>query len=474
MFYTISVLFILLNAWFVIKKDSPAINLLPVFLFLLLLAIFSFDKLVYLVVFLTPVSLPLSEFVKGLSFDMFLPTEPLLFSILVVFAIKLIASRKFDRKILLHPVSLAIYMNLLWILAASMTSSMPVVSFKFLLSRIWFIASFYLIAAKLFENGKNIEKYIWLFIVSFIAVILYSTIRHLGYGLWDRVAAHFVVDPFFNDHTSYGAVLAMYIPPTIGFLLMKNRALLFRWAAAVSFLMLSLGFILSYSRAAWMSLMAGIGIWVIIVLKIRFRTVLISFSVLLGLFLAFQTQIIMMLEQNRVESSANITEHISSISNISSDASNLERINRWSCAVRMFKDRPVFGYGPGTYMFKYAPYQLKKDRTIISTNSADRGNAHSEYLGPLAETGFPGLLTFLFLIGVVVYTAINAYTRLNDNRLKTLVLSSLIGLATYYVHGFMNNFLDTDKASVPFWGFTAIIVALDIYSKKGEPFSAKT
>jgi hypothetical protein len=27
----------------------------------------------------------------------------------------------------------------------------------------------------------------------------------------------------------------------------------------------------------------------------------------------------------------------------------------------------------------------------------------------------------------------------------------------------MNNFLNTDKASVPFWGLVAIIVALDLY-----------
>jgi hypothetical protein len=27
----------------------------------------------------------------------------------------------------------------------------------------------------------------------------------------------------------------------------------------------------------------------------------------------------------------------------------------------------------------------------------------------------------------------------------------------------MNNFLDTEKLSVPFWGFIAIIVALDVY-----------
>ena len=43
-----------------------------------------------------------------------------------------------------------------------------------------------------------------------------------------------------------------------------------------------------------------------------------------------------------------------------------------------------------------------------------------------------------------------------------------MGLITYYFHGTMNNFLDTDKASVPFWGFVAILVALDLYYLPGK------
>jgi hypothetical protein len=39
----------------------------------------------------------------------------------------------------------------------------------------------------------------------------------------------------------------------------------------------------------------------------------------------------------------------------------------------------------------------------------------------------------------------------------------LLGLVTYFTHGFLNNFLDTDKLSVPVWGFIAILVALDVY-----------
>jgi O-antigen ligase len=132
----------------------------------------------------------------------------------------------------------------------------------------------------------------------------------------------------------------------------------------------------------------------------------------------------------------------------------------------MYKEKPIFGWGPGTYMFNYAPFQLTANRTIISTNSADGGNAHSEYLGPMAESGFMGLFSFLILIGVVIYTGIHTYTRATDKRLKTIVMSALLGLITYYIHGILNNFLDTDKLSVPFWGFTAIIVAVDIYTRK--------
>jgi O-antigen ligase len=134
----------------------------------------------------------------------------------------------------------------------------------------------------------------------------------------------------------------------------------------------------------------------------------------------------------------------------------------------MFEDKPVFGWGPGTYMFNYASYQLTADRTIISTNSADGGNAHSEYLGPMAESGIPGLVSVLLLIAIVCYTAVHAYSRTNDKRLKTIVMSALLGLITYYIHGTLNNFLDTDKLSVPFWGFTAIVVAIDIHSRKAS------
>jgi O-antigen ligase len=119
-------------------------------------------------------------------------------------------------------------------------------------------------------------------------------------------------------------------------------------------------------------------------------------------------------------------------------------------------------------MFKYAPFQLSRDKTIISTNMGDAGNAHSEYLGPLSESGLAGMLTFLLVVIMVVYTSVKTYSRLKDPRLKGILVSTFLGLVTYYAHGFMNNFLDTDKAAVPFWAFTGMIVWIDLNSRSAK------
>ena len=179
----------------------------------------------------------------------------------------------------------------------------------------------------------------------------------------------------------------------------------------------------------------------------------------------FWTDIKDTLEKNKQDSSANIASHISSITNISTDASNVERLNRWYCAVEMYREKPLFGWGPGTYQFQYAPFQLKKMRTIISTNFGEVGNAHSEYLGPLAEQGLPGALLFMILAITILFTGFNTYYKAKRREVRIMALAISIGFITYFLHGVLNNFLDTDKLAVPFFGFAAILASLDLYHR---------
>ncbi|MCB8998679.1 MAG: O-antigen ligase family protein [Bacteroidales bacterium] len=442
---------------------------LPLVFLVAWIAFTSLDRFIYLIVFLVPLSIPLTNIVGKIGVDLLLPTEPMLAGVMLLYFLKYLKGQRLDIRILRHPVSIAIYFNLIWIFLTSITSSMPLVSFKFLVARMWFLIAFYFIAAEIFKTKKSMRKYIWVYIIPFTFVIAWAIARHATHGLLNQMAAHAVVKPFYNDHTAYGMALGMLIPVLIGLYAILHRKITV--LQRVLFILLILVYLsatlLSYTRATWVSLIGAAGLWILVLLKIRWQYVLATIVILVSLFFTFQTEILLKLESNKTTSSGKLTEHVKSISNVKTDASNLERINRWSCAIRMFEEKPVFGWGPGTYMFQYAPFQNSWEKTSISTDFHTLGNAHSEYLGPLAEQGLPGILSILSIIGLSLWTGLRVYFRTKSRQVRILALSIILSLVTYYIHGILNNFLDTDKASALFWGFTAILVALDVkYSKR--------
>ncbi len=457
--YAISLAFIGLNAYLIVQDKYYAL-LTPVLLIFLFLYIFSLDKLILIITFLTPIAVNYKDPELGVGIS--LPSEPLMLGVLVVFILKLFYDGGFSKKIVRHPVSIFILLNLAWIAITTITSEIPLVSFKFLVARLWFVVPFYFIGILLFRDIKNIKRFNWLYAIPLLLVILYTLINHAGYG-FDKPSSNMVMKPFYNDHTAYGAVIALFIPFFTGFTLSRNYTNSQRIASLVILVILIVGIIFSYSRAAWISLAFSLLVYGIIAFRIKFTWVLTGTVVLAFLFYMFSFQLIDRLERNKQDSSTDFVEHIQSISNISSDASNLERINRWNCAIRLYHERPFWGWGPGTYQFVYAPFQRSKEKTIISTNAGDMGNAHSEYIGPLSESGVLGMLTFLAVIIAASVTGLRVYRRAESKEVKLISLVIFLGLMSYFAHGLLNNFLDTDKASVPFWGFIGILVSLDLY-----------
>jgi O-antigen ligase len=442
------------------------VPLIPAVLLFMVLAIVAVDKYLLTLVFLVPLSIPLSDLTDGLSVDMYLPTEPLLAGLLLLYILKYLMGDRVDIKVLRHPVSLAIYFHLAWMFITSLTSTDLLVSFKLLFSRMWFIAGFYLIASQLFRKEKNMHTYVWIFITSFTIVVVYTLISHAPHGFNNQMMAHMVSRPFYRDHTSYGATFGFVLPLLIPmFIFIRRGDINTRFLMILLGVLLAFATVVSYTRATWLSIIASIGIWALIKLRIRLEYLLVLAGIGVAFFFSIRTQLMVQLEQNRTTSSGELSEHVQSMSNISTDASNLERINRWSCAYRMWKDKPVFGFGPGTYQFEYGRYQRSYEKTSISTVFGNRGNAHSEYLGPLAEQGVLGLLSILLVIGTTVYTGIRVFYTAKRARIRIFGLAVLVGLVSYYFHGFLNNFLDTDKISALFWGFSAMLVAMDVYHK---------
>jgi O-antigen ligase len=461
--------FLALNVYLIVHNKYWGL-VIPLLLLLAILYTFSMQKVMLLITFLTPlaVNLKSTDFNIGIS----IPTEPLMLAVLLVFILKLLLDGGYDKRIVRHPVSVAIIINLIWIFITCFTSEIPIVSIKFMVSRLWFVVPFFFLAMLMFRDRRYIKMFHWAYVIPLMIIIFYTLFNHSLQG-FDKPSSNMVMKPFYNDHTAYGAAIAFFLPVFSGFILTRIYKRPVRVFSIIVLVVLITGIVFSYSRAAWISVSFSLAVYLIILFRIKFRWVGITVVVLVGIFYLFRYQFIEKLEKNKQDSSTDFVEHVQSISNISSDASNLERINRWASAFRLFKERPIFGWGPGTYQFVYAPFQRSKEKTIISTNYGDMGNAHSEYIGPLSESGILGMLTFTAIVLITFYTGLRVYKRARDKEIKVLSLVVLLGLTSYYVHGLMNNFLDTDKSSVPFWAFTAMIVAMDIYHSGKEEKSAE-
>lgn len=459
-FYLIVTLFVAISLYFVVEKSIYLMFALPLLLGVLLLYCFSFDTVLFLIAFLTPLSINIEGLGVGLSLS--IPVEPMLVGVLFFFLAKLLQNKKFDIGIARHPISMVIYLMFIWIIITTITSELPLVSAKYLLSRLWFVIPAYFVCAKLFKDPKNINKFVWLYIAGLTIVVIYTTINHAMRGFSGN-SAHWVMTPFYNDHTAYGAALAIYLVLSAAFIFIPNIRASRRVLIIACFSILLLGTYLSACRAAWLSLVAVIGVLTCVLLRIKFKYILTIVIALVALFFTFQHQIIDVMERNEQDSSNNLVEHIQSITNISTDASNLERLNRWSSALRLFEERPFFGWGPGTYQFVYAPFQLSANKTIITTNYGDGGNAHSEYIGALAEMGVIGSLIVILLVAVSIYKGLTTYKKAKNKESKILVLAVTLAIISYFTHGVLNNFLDTDKLAIPVWSCLAIITVIDVY-----------
>ncbi len=441
--------------------------IIPVFLLILFSVLVALDKLVYFILFFTPFSLTI-EFSDYAALT--LPTEPLLFGVMLVFIFRLLYEGGFDWKVIKHPISITIICMILWMSLTSLTSSMPLVSIKYTIARMWFVISFYFVASQIFKKKENMRFWIWIFTIPLSIVIIYSIIQFFHYNI-EKDALYWVMQPFFKDHTIYGAVIAMMLPIMFVFAFDKSYNVQTRIASLLFFIIIFIGIILSFTRAAWLSIIMSYLVYLIFLFKINWRIIVLGIFVIASILLIYKDPIAEKIASNKQSSSKDISKHIKSVSNIKNDASNLERINRWKSAIRMFKAKPLFGFGPGTYRFQYAPFQRSYEQTYVSTNSGSLGNAHSEYLGPLAEMGLIGALIFVVLIVYTVRTGRRLYINAKSQEIKFLAIGILIGLFTYFFHGFLNNFLDQDKASAPFWSMIAILVSLDVYHNQKDELS---
>lgn len=448
------VLLIFLIDYFIDFKRELLVISATISILVILILVIRYKQLLLLALsFVVPLSVPFSLGTSQIS----LPSELIATLLTCFFLFKVINGKKLDLNFLSHPVTLLILLDLLWIFISSFFSQLPEVSFKRFIIRLCYYVAFYYFYYELFTNdASTIKKVFNLHVMGFLVPIIYAFFNHASLD-FTTVGSQRISAPFYFDHTVYGACLVFFIPFIFFFFFnsIDKRQRIFYGALLIVFVLAA---ILSYSRAAWISLFFSAGVAVILKYRIKFKY--LFFAVLLAIIagiLNFADIARSMKENKEISHSNNVTMHFKSISNINNDASNKERINRWKCALRMFADKPITGFGPGTYQFFYGQYQMQEDMTRISTYNGTKGHAHSEYLNYLSETGLPGLLIFLSLLTTVCTTALKLYKRNISGPQSNMILFILPALTTYLVHAFFNGFLEFDKMAMPvFMSFAAV------------------
>lgn len=366
-------------------------------------------------------------------------------------------------KALRHPVSILLIIEIAIYALSTITSSMFAISAKRLILHSLYIVGAYFLFVPIFLERRNILKMGTMLSLGLFPVLIVGLIFMAQYQFNSEVAPA-APRPFFSDHTEFGAFAALIFP-----LLFVAWRYSDRMKITISYwqkgllLALFLAISFSFSRAVWLSVAATAALYLFISWGLRFRHLLFIIILSGGFLYQYGNEIYQVVLQNEAESSRQeVLEQLKSVGNVKSDVSNLERINRWKSAIKMFEERPVLGFGPGTYQFQYAPYQELRDKTVISSNFGDAGNAHSEYLMYLSETGIFGFLTFLILSLYLVRMGFQLYRNAKNEATRYLALGILLSLTTLLVHSLFNSFLETDKIGLPFYLFAAALVGLDL------------
>ncbi len=414
-------------------------------------------KIGYLLLFLL---LPLSIPVQVGASQIELPGEALVGVLAMLLVVWFWKNGRFSLRFYRSPITLAALAFLGWMGLTVPFSSDPVTSAKYVFvawAHAWVL--YHGAGVLLLSLPRDFHRLWNAYTLTFGGIIAYAWTVHAKY--------HFRIDasvltarPFYADHALYSCCMLLLAGVFLAQSL--NRASgKPAWQRRLSLgigLFLLVGVYLSFSRGAWIGLVGASAIvGLVVVFKLRFRALM---AVLAGGLVLLVVAGMLLVRQNpptKPPPGGNSLGHIASVTNLTTNVSNLERINRYSCAWRMFLDRPVMGFGPGTYQVAYLPYQRKSEMTRISVTHAGPhpagrgGGAHSEYLQALSETGAPGALAWMALVLAAIWTALHNYRTLRDPAKWLLVLGLLFGLFTYFLHGWLNNFLHHGKVAALFW-----------------------
>jgi len=353
----------------------------------------------------------------------------------------------------------------LWMFVSSLTSKHLLVSMKYFSLQIaYFIGYGLLTAYVVYQNPELfIRAYDKYLPISAIFTFFVCVVEHsiLGFG---KEAVASAIEPFFREHTVYGAFTAWIF--VAYFVLWYHKRL--SPVLLVTLLFSLAALYLSYSRGAWLTavgaLMLATSLRGLDRISRRQRFFLAGGLGIVGLLGVWYvvTERQAWLQDQLYDLLGDTGQHIASSFDVKHDVSNLGRIHRWRVAIEMFSYSPIFGIGPYCFAEEYSLFKISSDllRTIQKADLRYAG-IHSEYLTSLTEMGILGFILMTTIYIMTLYYPMR-FALLSDSRIN-LILGLVIftPLLSYYLHAFINNFMDHGKIAALIYMHWGAAIAIE-------------
>ncbi|HMW12823.1 MAG TPA: O-antigen ligase family protein [Chitinophagales bacterium] len=450
---SLSVLSFLLSIYLKIE----ILFLLPFLAFFLGVCLLNFRFVFLLMLFVMPISV---EMEIG-SFGTDLPSEPIV--ILLSICTMLYAIRNFHlvKNAIKHPIFIFLCFLYLWSWFTVIFSTNVFLSVKYMLAKSWYLLTFFVLPIFLLDSTKRIRQFFWcLFIPSFISII-FIMIRHGMQGFtFDSITD--AVHPIYRNHVNYAVFITMLLP----FIFLART-----WYSPKSFpykllnfsvLFFLLAIYLSYTRGAWLAVIAMLVYFFVLKWNVTKQLLLIAGIAVI----AFTVYILN--DNNYLKYSPNydttiyhdeLGDHLSSTFEME-DMSTVERFYRWIAAVHLFKEHPLLGVGPNNFVSHYKPYTVTAYETYISDNE-EKSTVHNYFLLLLTEQGLPALILFICLLIVVLLTAQKLYNQVSTTQRKYIVAITLCIIA-FLLNNSLSDLVEANKVGSLFYICLALLLHFSV------------
>jgi len=234
-----------------------------------------------------------------------------------------------------------------------------------------------------------------------------------------------------------------------------------RHAGQAAALIVIAGVLVCKNRSAWLGSLAGLLVLVILYFAYTRRGQPFVFGRHL-LLLPIATVLLagtLVFAVSRMEGGLN--RRPISLSQLAQDSSFQWRLAMWNKCLRMAHDRPLAGWGIGTYPVQQALYYhqdapSRSQRDIVKTGPRLTEDAHNLYLQLAAEIGYGGLALYLGVLGSFFATALRALRELRPGFRHAVLIGTIAAIASQMVSAIGTPAWEFPECSLFFWLILAI------------------